>query len=191
MRQRDPTMRFSRTINAFVLGFTLLITLAVPVSYFLAGYQYQRGNIRSQLDTKGYLVQQIISNNPDYWAFENVRLESAILKTLDGGVIWTAQPSGVSVFLSSVYFTDEQTGWAAGGGGTIVKTTDGGNTWAPQNSGTTQFIEDVFFIDNQNGWAVGGLSTLLHTADGVRSLISVDSVPIRTKRSPLFLSPLQ
>lgn len=83
MRQRDPTMRFSRTINAFVLGFTLLITLAVPVSYFLAGYQYQRGNIRSQLDTKGYLVQQIISNNPDYWAFENVRLESAILKTLD------------------------------------------------------------------------------------------------------------
>ena len=51
---------------------------------------------------------------------------------------WTWQnplPQGNS--LSSVYFTDANTGYAVGGFGTIVKTTNGGTTWTALSSGTT------------------------------------------------------
>jgi photosystem II stability/assembly factor-like uncharacterized protein len=39
--------------------------------------------------------------------------------------------------LSSVYFTDSNTGWAVGDAGTILRTTDGGNRWISQSSGAT------------------------------------------------------
>ena len=35
--------------------------------------------------------------------------------------------------LTSICFTDANTGWAVGTGGTIMKTTDGGSNWENQN----------------------------------------------------------
>ena len=44
-----------------------------------------------------------------------------IYNTVDGGITWNAQNSGVSgTILKSVYFVDENTGWAVGGGGLIL-----------------------------------------------------------------------
>ena len=56
-----------------------------------------------------------------------------ILKTTDSGANWTAQTSGTTNWLSSVYFTDANTGYAVGAGGTILKTTDGGGTFVERN----------------------------------------------------------
>lgn len=44
-----------------------------------------------------------------------------ILKTDNGGEMWTPQSSGTSERLYSVQFTDSQTGWAVGFGGIILK----------------------------------------------------------------------
>ena len=49
-----------------------------------------------------------------------------ILKTTDGGDTWSRQSSNVGHELSSVYFTDENHGWACGWGGALIKTVDGG-----------------------------------------------------------------
>lgn len=43
------------------------------------------------------------------------------------GTSWTAQMSGTSEWLWSVYFLNAQIGWAVGSGGTIIKTAGGGS----------------------------------------------------------------
>jgi len=39
---------------------------------------------------------------------------------------WTRQSSGTMAWLHSVYFLNEQRGWAAGSNGALLATTDGG-----------------------------------------------------------------
>lgn len=63
-----------------------------------------------------------------------------IFKTVDGGTNWSLLTSGTTNSLSSVYFTDANTGYAVGENGTILKTTNGGGYPAgfivlPFNSG--------------------------------------------------------
>ncbi len=122
-----------------------------------------------------------------------------ILKTIDGGVSWFSQSFALQpnegIYLNSIYFIDENTGWAAGAGGPsfpifgpafcIIKTTDGGNTWNIQyNEGypglnpkrrlntfiDTWGLRDIYFIDAENGIAVGGeheyVRSILITTNG-------------------------
>ena len=49
-----------------------------------------------------------------------------ILKTTNGGATWTSQLSGTIYRLYSVYFTNFNTGYAVGDGGTILKTITSG-----------------------------------------------------------------
>ena len=95
-----------------------------------------------------------------------------ILRTTNGGENWIPQYSGTNHFLSSVFFTDANTGTVVGGGGwpwfpegTILRTTDGGVTWTAQSSGTTDILRGVAFTDANTGTAVGGWGTV-HTTDG-------------------------
>ena len=57
-------------------------------------------------------------------------------------------------WLRSVFFIDQNRGWAAGSKGTLLRTDDGGKTWKPTSSSTDDIVRDVFFIDEQNGWLV-------------------------------------
>ena len=67
---------------------------------------------------------------------------------------WSAQNSGTSNRLLSIYFLNADLGWAAGNDGTILKTTNGGMDWVPLNIGTLDNIHAIFFIDSLVGWAV-------------------------------------
>ena len=70
--------------------------------------------------------------------------------------------------LTSVYFIDNQTGFAVGHEATILKTTDGGENWDLRNietRGETPLL-GVYFTDAQNGVAVGGFSYVFETKDG-------------------------
>lgn len=70
--------------------------------------------------------------------------------------------------LTSVYFIDNQTGFAVGHEATILKTEDGGDNWSLQYNetrGETPLL-GVYFTDAQNGIAVGGFSYVFTTADG-------------------------
>ena len=78
---------------------------------------------------------------------------------------------------ASVYFINDQTGWAGGAlsgdrGGVILATTDGGGHWQQQYSGA-EAIERLEFVSPLVGWAVASPHrrsdesvTLLHTTDG-------------------------
>ncbi len=69
----------------------------------------------------------------------------------------------------SVWFVDENNGWAVGDEGTIVTTDDGGLTWASQSSGTSQNLWDIEFFDADTGWVVGNTGTLMYTINGGRN----------------------
>jgi len=67
--------------------------------------------------------------------------------------------------LSSIFFTDANTGYAVGYSGIIIKTNDAGNTWTAQNSNTTSGLYSVYFTDTNTGYAVGWSGTILKTSD--------------------------
>ena len=74
---------------------------------------------------------------------------SEVLTTFDGGYSWQIHPSGVSVPLYSMDFTDEENGWIVGYEGLIIHTNDGGNTWNEQTSGTSFQLVSVYFANDQ------------------------------------------
>lgn len=95
-----------------------------------------------------------------------------VLISDNGGDDW-AQATSVPTrnTLTSVFFIDNQTGYAVGHEATILKTVDGGNNWTLQYNeprGETPLL-GVYFTDAQNGIAVGGFSYVFKTANSGES----------------------
>lgn len=61
--------------------------------------------------------------------------------------------------LNSVFFVDNNNGWAVGEHGVILYYN--GIEWNLQISNTTRYLNSVFFLDKNNGWAVGDSGTIL------------------------------
>ena len=91
--------------------------------------------------------------------------DGIILKTTNGGIIWTSQASGTSSWLFGISFIDENNGWAVGGDGLIIRTTNGGIIWNPQVSPTTQSLREVYFSDLNNGTTIGAFSNIYRTTN--------------------------
>jgi len=81
--------------------------------------------------------------------------DGTILKTTNGGTNWTAQTSGTTNVLNSIYFTDANTGYTVGEIGTILKTINSGTTWTALTSGTTSNLYSIYFKNANIGYAVG------------------------------------
>ena len=82
---------------------------------------------------------------------------------------WLQQNSGTESSLNSIYFIDNEFGWAVGSEGVILHTTDGGGNWNHQSSGTDFTLESVHFVDQNNGWIAGWsyeYDIILRTLDG-------------------------
>jgi len=88
---------------------------------------------------------------------------------------WMQQTSGSDKRLLTLYFINENVGWAGGYDGTILKTINGGNIWTSQNIGTLDDIHSIFFIDSLIGWAVlyefapYRHGSVIHSTDGGES----------------------
>jgi photosystem II stability/assembly factor-like uncharacterized protein len=67
---------------------------------------------------------------------------------------WSKQRTGSLAWLHSVYFLNQNRGWAIGSKGTILATVDGGLTWQPTPSSSTDVLRDIIFVDQNNGWLV-------------------------------------
>ncbi|HMV87797.1 MAG TPA: putative Ig domain-containing protein [Blastocatellia bacterium] len=83
------------------------------------------------------------------------------------GGSWMAQTSGTSQSLSSVHFTSDTAGWAAGANATLLKTTDGGLNWNGNNTGVAAAngFNTVRFLDANTGF-VGGVRDESRTTNG-------------------------
>ncbi len=84
-----------------------------------------------------------------------------IIHTEDG-VNWYDQGVVLSEFLLSVYFLDNQKGWAVGSNGTILQTDNGGIDWNIEGVGlSSSILTGVQFTSPTNGYVVGNDKTLL------------------------------
>ena len=96
-----------------------------------------------------------------------------VLRTTDGGDTWNQLPEQFKHRIRSVWFVDEQNGWALTIDRDILRTTDGANTWTLQRkagkvkvklvanrrepiSEQPEQIDRVHFVDLNTGWAWGG-----------------------------------
>jgi photosystem II stability/assembly factor-like uncharacterized protein len=77
--------------------------------------------------------------------------------------------------LSSVWFTNANTGYAVGDAGTIIKTNNGGSNWTIGTSGTNYHLTSVFFTGADTGYAVGLGGTILKTIDAGTTWDSLSS----------------
>ncbi|MDH3997758.1 MAG: YCF48-related protein [Desulfuromonadales bacterium] len=102
-----------------------------------------------------------------------------ILTSDDFGHSWEQRPAPTDVTLTSLYFIDEKTGWAAGHDAVILRTDDGGENWRQLYSDPEDErpILDLWFRDVKTGYAIGGYGLFLVTEDGGRSWEPVDFAP--------------
>lgn len=133
--------------------------------------------------TGGFNGSCIIGNNLG-WVVGN---SGVIYKTTDSGNNWISQSSGISYYLTSVFFIDSNTGWAVGNLGTILKTTNGGLNWISQTSGSSNPLFSVHFVDVNTGWTVGNGSAILKTTNGGTNWVSQTNGTNSELRSVQFL----
>lgn len=108
-----------------------------------------------------------------------------LLKTSNGGNSWELMLQS-QTSLSSIYFTDVNTGNLVGGyspGGSqplLWKTTDGGLTWTDQNpeSNVSDAIYSIQFVNNCVGYAIGENGLILKTINAGDSSLCNEIPPI-------------
>ena len=81
---------------------------------------------------------------------------------------WKQASSPVQSLLTSVFFINDELGWAVGHDATILNTIDGGRSWSIQ-----QFLPeldrpllDIVFFDEKEGLVVGAYGMSYRTLDG-------------------------
>jgi photosystem II stability/assembly factor-like uncharacterized protein len=113
-----------------------------------------------------------------------------LLKTSDGGEIWTVQQFSVNV--RDAVFIGADKIIAVGDSGKILLTTNGGESWTSQSSGTTNTLFCISFSDTNNGWAGGENGTILHTTNGGVTFVEekeINRVPTEYNLSNNFPNP--
>lgn len=84
------------------------------------------------------------------------------------GQQWQQANVPVQATLTSVFFINEQLGWAVGHDATILHSKDGGLNWQIQQflPALEKPLLDVYFKDLQNGIAIGAYGQFFRTTDG-------------------------
>jgi len=97
-----------------------------------------------------------------------------IIHTSNGGLDWETQYSNDSLNVVSVFFLNDELGWAAASsqfyapyGTYIMKTTNGGITWTSEFLRIGEaYVNSLYFLDSLIGFAVGYPQVFHRTTDG-------------------------
>ncbi len=105
------------------------------------------------------------ATNPNH--FMAVSDQGEAILTFDGGANWDIIPIGGDGIYRSVFFIDDNTGWAVGSFmERLHKTTDGGLTWTHQPNAPDTTKYDVYFANANTGWAIGYYGFVAKTTNG-------------------------
>ena len=101
-----------------------------------------------------------------------------VIRSADGGDTWEVV-NKADASLSGIYFTDRETGYAAGQDGTVLKTVDGGLTWQDLDTPTNENLLDVW--SSGADVLVTGIRTLLRSSDAGATWESITEGDISVK----------
>ncbi len=90
-----------------------------------------------------------------------------IYESKDGGKTWLSHYSGPIPPLSSIFFTNQNSGFSVGTDGVILRFTDSG--WISSMSPVRKSLTSIFFSDDSMGWACGMNGAMIRTKNGGRS----------------------
>jgi len=88
-----------------------------------------------------------------------------LLKTSNGGKIWTAKSLAIGL-IRDIYFLSNMVGWIVGSDGLLARTINGGDSFELMTTNIPSIIVRVYFTDENTGWAVTNSNILLRTVDG-------------------------
>ncbi len=134
-----------------------------------SGFNWETISFNDTTFTTGFNGVHFINTNTGWCVGGALQIR----KTTNGGANWTRQiPPPVAGILRSVFFIDENTGYAAGSKNFpyipfICKTTNGGVNWAeisPTVAGA-QELNDQYWCNASTGWLCG-YDVLLYTTNG-------------------------
>ncbi len=104
------------------------------------------------------------NTNGDTAYFEDFTSGEGIWKTTNGGL--TFANIYPPAYGRTLFFINNQTGWAEIGSFYLVHTTNGGQNWTTLQNFASP-IGDIFFVNENTGWVIGGDSTgVLKTTNG-------------------------
>ncbi len=97
-----------------------------------------------------------------------------IMHTNNGGQSWEIQESNIDNNIITVFFLDNEIGWASAlnyttfpYGSILLKTNNGGQTWSVEPFFISNvFINSIVYLDSLTGWMGGSPHLLVRTMDG-------------------------
>ncbi|HMQ68518.1 MAG TPA: YCF48-related protein [Ignavibacteria bacterium] len=96
--------------------------------------------------------------------------DSSILRSSDNGENWSKQFYINPRIMNSIWFIDNNTGWAVGyrypDSSNIIKTTNGGMNWFNLRNNAGNGLNSVMFLNEYTGWAAGDNGIILKTTTG-------------------------
>jgi PAS domain S-box-containing protein len=72
---KKTSIKVIKTTSIIALLLSLIVAILVPLGYFVIAYEYQAAVLTTEVAAQALQASQIISSNPDYWRFEQHRLE--------------------------------------------------------------------------------------------------------------------
>jgi photosystem II stability/assembly factor-like uncharacterized protein len=142
-----------------------LHTLIVISIIFLSTTSFtyaQSGWLPSQTGYNNNYYSIHFTNNLTGWVCGS---SGRVLKTVNGGLTWTAQNSAANVNLRSIKFVSADIGCACGDNGVIVRTLNSGIYWVAKTSGTASNLNSMFFVNSSTGWIAGDSGVILKTTN--------------------------
>jgi photosystem II stability/assembly factor-like uncharacterized protein len=96
-----------------------------------------------------------------------------VFRTVDAGLTWRKQDSGIDFTIEKIRFLTRDKGWAMGRDISspstrviLLLTSDSGMTWKKAPESDTQQFRSVMFANPQLGWAINSNGDILQTLDG-------------------------
>ncbi len=72
---KKTSAKVIRITNAFAIVLSLIVATAAPLGYFIIAYENEAAVITTEVLTESHEATELISANPDYWRFEQHRLQ--------------------------------------------------------------------------------------------------------------------
>src|SRR5450759_55678 len=74
--------RSAKTAHHIALALAIVIPIFLSLSYFFIGYLNIDTTLRTEAEANALFASQIIHSNPDYWRFEQIRLQEFLSRRL-------------------------------------------------------------------------------------------------------------
>jgi PAS domain-containing protein len=72
----------TRTLSLLAVTISLVVTVSVPIGYFIIIYQYGSGGLNAETALSARSIEKLVNSNPSTWRYEEIRLQELLQQRL-------------------------------------------------------------------------------------------------------------